>query len=290
MASAASHGVAAAAAKTGKLPPFKFRPSWQYLYTFRNHRFTDFISISDEAMSVRCLSMMYRHESSGVTVTLIPVVHVAHPVFFHAIDELCCQHESVLCEGRSPLANAPFSTIVPARDLPTDVRPSFLNKEEPWEPSDRNAFRQPFSWGVNESPKHTVVHAADLFEPDVNPMIYRLRYQIPLIGHYKREKHCLNMIPPLTDNGYKSFVIPWGAGHMPIFATMLEDNGFEQVGMTGLYAAGAIDGTYSTSLYRRHKYWTRLMTSLEGATSATAGFASFLIVAFLIVQYQVIYE
>jgi hypothetical protein len=161
---------------------------------------------------------------------------------------------------------------VPGRNLPADVRPPYVGPTDAWEPRDTNLFRQPFSWGINDSPTNTVIHAADLYEPDRNPLWYKLRYQIPFVGGYKRDVHCLSMINPLVKNGYKSFAIPWGAGHMSIMSTILEDNGFEQIGMTGLLVVGAVDGTYSAGVYRRIRYTLRTITALEFAVSATAGY------------------
>ena len=65
------------------------------------------------------------------------------------------------------------------------------------------------------------------------------------------------MIPPLVDNGYKSFAVPWGAAHMPIMHEMLIHNGFEEASATSLPIFDNIDGEISRSHIqmwaRKHK-------------------------------------
>ena len=274
---ASKAAAASSSASPGVIKAFKFRPTWRYLRYFRTYRFGSFLSINGQTECVRSMVMTFQHAETNLIVTLCPMVHKAHPIFFLGVDELCCQHESVLCEGRSPLKNAPHSTLVPGRDLPIDPRPVGLEGDEPWEPLEMSKFAQPFSFGVNDSPRFTVVHAADTYEPDTHHLLYRLRYQIPLLGHYKREKHCLEMIPHLAASGYKSFIIPWGVGHMPILATMLEDNGFVQIGMTGLMTVAARDGPVCHGIYRKISFSVNTAQQVEDFTDFLVGVALFFI-------------
>lgn len=225
---------------------FVYRPRWKYSAPFRSSSFTDYMYCKGKSHAVS-IARTYRHrEKSDLTVTLIPLRHLAHPIFFAQVDALCGQHESVLMEGRTPLTGAPYSTLVPSREpLPMNQRPIDHEDDEGWEPRAVEDFFQPFSWGVTNSPRHTVIHAADRYDYEYLPWYCSLRFNIPLLGSMEREKHCLNMILPLYENGYKSFAIPWGAGHMCIFHEMLLDNHFEQVGMCSLLMLNRIDGERS---------------------------------------------
>ncbi|RNF01069.1 uncharacterized protein Tco025E_08662 [Trypanosoma conorhini] len=228
---------------------FSYRPRWQYSFPFRSKRLTDFVTASEN--SVSSVAYTYQHAENRVVVTLIPLQHFAHPQFFHQVDALCSQHESVLMEGRTPLAGAPFSTIVPPREGVASVRPAGHEDDEGWEPREIERFWQPFSWGVKDSPTMTIIHAADKYDYEKLPWWCSLRFNAPLIGSFAREKHCLDMIYPLASNGYKSFAIPWGAAHMPIFNEMLIDNGFEQIGMCSLLVLNRIDGEISAGEHER---------------------------------------
>lgn len=205
---------------------------------------------------VVALAQTYRLRTSedgqdAITVTLIPLVHSAHPAFFKQVDDLCCQHDSVLMEGRTPITGAPYSTVVPPRERTTRVRPVDHEDDEGWEPIEMEAFFQPFSWGVADSPNHTVVHAADKYDYEKLPWWCSVRFNAPVLGSLAREKHCLDMIFPLRGNQYKSFAIPWGAAHIPIFHEMLVDNGFELVAMSALVVVRRIDGNVSEGMHDR---------------------------------------
>lgn len=231
--------------KKGKMS-FTYRPRWKYSAPFRSSSLTDYMYCKDKTHAVS-IARTYRHRvNTDVTITLIPLRHLAHPLFYSQVDALCQQHESVLMEGRTPTTGAPFSTLVPPRDpIPANQRPLDHEDDEGWEPRAIEDFFQPFSWGVNNSPVHTVIHAADKYDYERLPWYCSLRFNFPLLGSFEREKHCLNVIPFLVENGYKSFAIPWGAGHMCIFHEMLLGNGFEPVGMCSLLMFNRIDGEHS---------------------------------------------
>ncbi|KAF8292795.1 hypothetical protein TcYC6_0116850 [Trypanosoma cruzi] len=249
---------------------FSYRPRWQYAFPFRSKRITDFIMVREN--SVASIAYTFQHPSNQVIVTLIPLQHFAHPQFFHQVDGLCSQHDSVLMEGRTPLAGAPFSTIVPPRERVASVRPLGHEDDEGWEPREVERFWQPFSWGVKDSLHMTIVHAADKYDYEKLPWWCSVRFNVPLIGSFAREKHCLDMIYPLLSNGYKSFAIPWGAAHMPIFNEMLIDNGFEQIGMCSLVVLNRIDGDISAGEYERfrrvEKRYHRVVQSAWGLAAA----------------------
>lgn len=206
------------------------------------------------------IAQTYLHPETEVRVTLVPLRHLAHPSFFAQVDSLCCQHQSVLMEGRTGLTGAPYSTLVPPREpLPLNARPPDMDDDEGWEPREEECFFQPFSWGVIGSPEMTVIHAADHYDYERLPWYASVRFSTPLIGSLAREKCCLNMIPHLFESGYRSFAIPWGAAHMPIFHEMLLDNGFEPFGMCSLLMFNQIDGERSEGeLLRMLTYERRL--------------------------------
>ncbi|CBH16412.1 hypothetical protein, conserved [Trypanosoma brucei gambiense DAL972] len=226
-----------------------YRPRWGYSFPFRSKGFRDFIYANDDG--VFATAYTYRNDETGITVTLIPLRHFAHPQFFHQVDLLCCQHQSVLMEGRTPMSGAPYSTIVPPRELSAVVRPKEHEDSEGWEPRETELFWQPFSWGVSNSPNFTVVHAADKYDYERIPWWFSLRFNLPIVGSLGREKHCINMISHLKTQGYKSFAIPWGASHMPIFNEILIDNGFENVGMCSLVVVRRCDGDISAGEHER---------------------------------------
>ena len=221
---------------------------WDYLWYKRRYLATDFLSPSKN--DVRVSALTFRH-ASGVRVTLIPTLHFAHPQFFRQVDELCCQHTSVLMEGRYGNTGSPSSTVVPARPLHV-VRPPEHEDDEGWEPSSREGFFQPYSWGVAASPSFTVVHAADAYDYEMLPYWAKMRFNVPFFGGYKREKHCMTeVLPLLASKGYDSFAVPWGAAHMPIMSQMLINNGFYQVSETRLLVFLASDGLVSSSWCRK---------------------------------------
>ncbi|CCW64920.1 unnamed protein product [Phytomonas sp. EM1] len=238
---------------------FSYKPRWRYMAPFRSKSVTDFIFCRDDyAVSI---AHTYKYGGAGSSdntlVTLIPLRHFAHPLFFKQVDDLCCQHDSVLMEGRAPLTGAPHSTMVPPRERPKEVRPPDHEDDEGWEPREMENFFQPFSWGVKDSPNHTVVHAADKYDYEKLPWWCSVRFNAPVLGSLKREKHCLNMIYPLRCNGYRTFAIPWGAAHMPIFHEMLLDNGFEPVGMCSLLLLNRVDGDISEGELGKLRAWQR---------------------------------
>jgi len=185
-------------------------------------RLEDFLQGTSRGVTSTCYSFV--HPSTKIQITLIPVAHVAHPRFWHEVDKLCAQHESVLMEGKSGTALSHFHAIPPRDPYPDED--SMHIDSEGWEPEDLEHFKQPFSWGVRGSNKHTVVHAADTYDYECLPTWARLRFQVPFLGGYKREKHVLALCDKLVANGYQSFAVPWGAAHMPIFANMLEQRGY----------------------------------------------------------------
>ena len=240
-----------------KLRKFKFKSRIWYNGFSRNKSIDDYVIHAHGQMV--SLTTTYRSiEHPDITITLLPLSHVAHPQFYYQVDLLLCQHDSVLMEGRTPFLQAPFSTLVPPRSLHGGIRPPELDGTPGgWEPKDLSAYWQPFSWGVKESPNYTVIHAADKYDYEKLPWFASLRFNLPLIGSFAREKHCLTMIPPLVDNGYRSFAIPWGAAHMPIFHEMLVSNGFEETSATSLPIFDSVDGEISQSHVqtwaRKHK-------------------------------------
>ncbi|KAG5507677.1 hypothetical protein JKF63_06626 [Porcisia hertigi] len=234
---------------------FTYAPRFRYMAPWRSKQITDFLVCQDSvAVSI---AHTYRHPESDITVTLIPLRHFAHPEFFKQVDDLCNQHDSVLMEGRTPLAGAPYSTIVPPRERVKCTRPADHEDDEGWEPREVTSFYQPFSWGVVDSPNHTVVHAADKYDYERLPWWCSVRFNAPVVGSLSREQHCLDMIYPLRENMYKSFAIPWGAAHMPVFHEMLLDNGFEHVGMCSLLVLKRIDGMISEGEFGKMQRWQR---------------------------------
>ncbi|KAH8612072.1 hypothetical protein ERJ75_000931000 [Trypanosoma vivax] len=159
-------------------------------------------------------------------------------------------------EGRTPYTSAPYSTFVPPRERVASVRPAEYEDSEGWEPREVERFWQPFSWGVKDSLNMTVVHAADKYDYEKLPWWSSVRFNAPLLGNFSREKHCLSMIPGLRASGYKSFAVPWGAAHMPIFNEMLVDNGYVQVGMCALVVVNRVDGDISAG---EHQKCSRLL-------------------------------
>ncbi|CCW69583.1 unnamed protein product [Phytomonas sp. Hart1] len=145
--------------------------------------------------------------------------------------------------------------MVPSRPPLPPVRPPGHEDDEGWEPREVESFFQPFSWGVKDSPHHTILHAADRYDYECLPWWCSLRFNIPLFGSLAREKHCLDMINPLRRNGYRTFAIPWGAAHMPIFHEMLLDNGFEPIGMCSLIILNRLDGDISEGEFLKLKSW-----------------------------------
>ncbi|KEG08075.1 hypothetical protein DQ04_08071040, partial [Trypanosoma grayi] len=228
---------------------FVYRPRWKYSFPFRSKRFDDFVFPRED--SVASIAYTYKNDAKDIKVTLIPLQHFAHPQFFHQVDSICSQHHSVLMEGRTPLTGAPYSTIVPPREAVSCTRPGEHIDDEGWEPREIERFWQPFSWGVKDSPNLTVIHAADKYDYERLPWWCSLRFNMPILGSFAREKHCLDMIYPLAANGYKAFAIPWGAAHMPIFNEMLIDNGFEQIGMCSLLMFNRIDGDISAGEHEK---------------------------------------
>lgn len=272
LSSASSSTSSSSSQKKNKWKEFAYRPRWKYSAPFRSSTFTDYMYCKGKSHAVS-IARTYRHrEKSDLTVTLIPLRHLAHPIFFAQVDALCGQHESVLMEGRTPLTGAPYSTLVPPRDpIPVNQRPIDHEDDEGWEPRAVEDFFQPFSWGVKNSLAHTVIHAADRYDYEYLPWYCSIRFNIALLGSMEREKHCLNMILPLYENGYKSFAIPWGAGHMCIFHEMLLDNQFEQVGMCSLLMLNRIDGERSEAeLLKLQSYEKKLSRRVTFAYIAGA--------------------
>ncbi|GET87862.1 hypothetical protein, conserved [Leishmania tarentolae] len=245
-----------ASAGASELPSkFIYAPRLRYTVLWRSKQTTDFLVCKDDvALSI---AHTYRNPATDVTVTLIPLRHFAHPDFFQQVDDLCSQHESVLMEGRTPLSGAPYSTMVPPRERLKCTRPIEHEDDEGWEPREVESFFQPFSWGVKDSPNHTVVHAADKYDYEKLPWWCSVRFNAPVLGSFAREQHCLNMINPLRENMYRSFAIPWGAAHMPVFHEMLLDNGFENVGMCSLLVLKRIDGSISEGEFIKMQHWQR---------------------------------
>lgn len=235
------------------LTPFKFSYRWKYLSFFKVRALgiTEFMNVDPDQAT--CIAVSYRHPHSGTMVTLLPVVHAAHPSFWRQCDEICSQHHSVLMEGRY----SPMSTdisVIPPREKFNDARPEDEIDSEGWEPpagEHLRRFRQPYSWGVASSDQHTIIHAADSYDYDKLPVWARLRWNVPFIGAYQREKHCLNVLYQLSQNGYESFAIPWGAAHMPIFAKMLLENGFEKASATRVVLFNRVDGPVSAAYTRK---------------------------------------
>ena len=255
-AGAATDGARDTAAAAAASPRrFIYAPRLRYTAPWRSKTLTDFLVCHDRtAISI---AHTYHHAAHNITVTLIPLRHFAHPEFFRQVDDLCAQHESVLMEGRMPLTGAPYSTMVPPRARVSDVRPPEHEDDEGWEPREVEKFFQPFSWGVADSPYHTVVHAADKYDYERLPWWCSVRFNAPVLGSLGREQHCLNMIYPLNANMYKTFAIPWGAAHMPVFHEMLLDNGFENVGMCSLVVLNKVDGIISEGEFSKMQRWQR---------------------------------
>lgn len=268
---ASLRGASTASAECGAVPPsastsaspgdapssrsFVYATRLRYTAPWRSKRIEDFF-LCRQGVAV-AIAHTYRHAAADITVTLIPLRHFAHPEFFKQVDDLCCQHESVLMEGRMPLTGAPYSTIVPPRARVSCTRPVEHEDDEGWEPREVESFFQPFSWGVLDSPYHTVVHAADKYDYERLPWWCSVRFNTPVVGSLAREQHCLDMILPLRENHYKSFAIPWGAAHMPVFHEVLLDNGFENVGMCSLLALNPVDGSISEGEYGNLERWQR---------------------------------
>ncbi|AYU78075.1 hypothetical protein, conserved [Leishmania donovani] len=251
-----TRSTSSAAAGVSELPnKFIYAPRLRYTAPWRSRQITDFLVCKDDvALSI---AHTYRNPDTDITVTLIPLRHFAHPEFFKQVDDLCNQHESVLMEGRTPLSGAPYSTVVPPRERVKCTRPMDHEDDEGWEPREVESFFQPFSWGVKDSPNHTVVHAADKYDYEKLPWWCSVRFNAPVLGSFAREQHCLNMIYPLRENMYKSFAIPWGAAHMPVFHEMLLDNGFENVGMCSLLVLNRTDGIISEGEFIKMQHWQR---------------------------------
>ncbi|CAM38124.1 conserved hypothetical protein [Leishmania braziliensis MHOM/BR/75/M2904] len=245
-----------AAAGASEIPKkFIYAPRLRYTAPWRSKSITDFLVCQNGvALSI---AHTYHNPYTDITVTLIPLRHFAHPEFFKQVDDLCCQHESVLVEGRTPLSGAPYSTMVPPRERLKCTRPVEHEDDEGWEPREVESFFQPFSWGVMDSPSHTVLHAADKYDYEKLPWWCSVRFNTPVLGSLAREQHCLNMIYPLRENMYKSFAIPWGAAHMPVFHEMLLDNGFETVGMCSLLMLNRVDGMISEGEFSKMERWQR---------------------------------
>lgn len=236
------------------LRPFRFQKRrWRYLSFWKDNTISmdAFLSVDEhQAISV---AHVYRHQASGISVTLLPITHVAHPSFWVNADELCCQHHSVLMEGRYSPTSSDIS-VVPPRNKFEENRPEEELDAEGWEPRADSAmtnFRQPYSWGVRESPYHTIIHAADTYDYDRLPLWARLRHNVPFFGNYVREKRCLNILHQLSGNGYESFVIPWGVAHMPIFSKILLQNDFKLSGTTRVTMFNRIDGPTSAAYIRK---------------------------------------
>ena len=239
---------------------------FQYFSVWSNFHVPDFIDADQDRVST--YAHTFRHPVTGVRVTLLPVLHVGHPAFWRQVDELCSQHQSVLMEGRYANTSAP-TTCIPPRQMSTEIRPIEHYDAEGWEPNEMEKFFQPYSWGVAHSANHTVIHAGDKYDYEKLPVWASLRYNTPLIGGWAREKHCLSLIPTLHENGYNTFVIPWGAYHMPIMATMLRKNGFEFVGSCRLVVFDRVDGMVSggyvkqfRTTLRAYSWWYNIVIVL----------------------------
>lgn len=243
-------------------PKFKYGSRFLYIpYITNFYRFSTFFQADRD--QIRTYFKTFVHPQTKVRVTVIGVLHEAHPMFYKQVDQLCCQHDSVLMEGRTPIAGAPHSTLVPPRKTIGQVRPDGHEDDEGWEPNTHEGFWQPFSWGVRDSPQFTVVHAADRYDYEKLPWWASVRFNVPLYGSYAREKYCLDMIPVLVENGYRSFAIPWGAAHGPVFGSMLVRNGFEEVAGGSLIVFNSIDGVHSTGWVRRMNFKNTLYMILE---------------------------
>eukprot|EP00759_Apiculatamorpha_spiralis_P039323 PhF_6_TR38142/c0_g1_i1/m.56969 len=212
-------------------------------------RLEDFLSGTKRTVTSRMHTFV--NPDTKIIVTLIPISHVAHPRFWYEVDKMCSQHSSVLMEGVCAPKSGDIMAI-PPREM---VRIDLSEDSEGWEPDDVNEFRQRYSWGVIESKKSTVVHAADLYDYDRLPLWARLRFQLPLFGRYPREKNIIALIEKLSDPklGYDSFAVPWGAAHMPILASMLENRGFVVQSESRYPIFRLIDGPVSAS-YVRYVY------------------------------------
>jgi hypothetical protein len=240
-----------------KVPPlekFKYSNRLWYMWCGRFYQMDDFIRSDWDQTEL--LSHTFKHED-GTRVTLIPVIHLAHPQFYGDVDALCSMHQSVLMEGRYGNLEADATTL-PAREPLGIVRPKEEMDSEGWEPINMDEFFQPFSWGVKGSKANTVVHAGDKYDYENLPWFASIRFNVPMVGSLAREKHCLNQIPILRKNGYKSFAVPWGAAHMPAFATMLEQNGFQPVAEQRLVGFNAIDGPISAAWTKQLRVQLRL--------------------------------
>lgn len=227
----------------------EYKVRLRYSPIFASKKFYDFMTCNENHVSM--VAHTYVHEPTQVEVTVIPLAHYAHPKFYQQVDSLCCQHDSVLMEGRHPTTGSPHSTLVPPREFKDSVVPADELDSEGWEPQDPAAYWQPFSWGVKGSPNFTVVHAADRYDYEWLPWWASLRFNLPFVGGYAREKHCLDMIPVLYANGYRKFAIPWGLGHATVFHDMLVDNGFEVRGMTSVILWTRSDGDKSAMEHSR---------------------------------------
>jgi hypothetical protein len=248
----------AGASTTPALGAMHFGKQWHYAGLWRHYQLAHFVSATTD--QVTTTAHTFKHPS-GVHITLIPIVHVAHPMFWKQCDSICITHESVLMEGRYANLTAP-ATVIPPRAMAARVRPEDFLDSEGWEPDHAGGFNQPYGWGVRDSPKNTVVHAADKYDYEYLPFWAAVRFNVPFVGGYAREKHCLKLVPYLVENGYKSFAVPWGAAHMPIFATMLEKNGFDLVGQSRLVTFNKIDGVTSQGWCR---FFARRVTRVEMA-------------------------
>lgn len=247
------------------LPKFTFHGRMWYSQPFRSQKLDNYLKI--ENGQLLSMATTYQHTlHKDITVTLVPLSHTAHPQFYYQVDLLLCQHDSVLMEGRVPFKQAPFSTLVPPRPLPNQIRPADISETTvSWEPTDMSAFWQPFSWGVRDSPNYTVIHAADCYDYEKLPVLASLRWNMPLLGSFKREVHCLSMIPFLVDNGYKKFAVPWGASHMPIMHEMLLANGFAVTSVSALPVFDECDGEISKGFVRQNAHVLTRKESREDA-------------------------
>merc|ERR1711991_32987 len=63
----------------------------------------------------------------------------------------------------------------------------------------------------------------------------------------------------LKSNGYNTFAIPWGAAHIPIFATMLEQNNFMPVAQQRIVAFSNVDGPGSAAWVKQIRIQMRVM-------------------------------
>eukprot|EP00760_Papus_ankaliazontas_P034548 PhM_4_TR7255/c0_g10_i1/m.95237 len=130
-------------------------------------RMSDFLNATNKEVYITCFS--FKHPERKTLVTLVPMVHVGHPSFYHEVDLMCAQHESVLMEGKNGNTLTPILSI-PPRDPILLTKHKDYSDSEGWEPEDPDDFRQLYSWGVAGSKCNTVIHAADLYDYECLPM------------------------------------------------------------------------------------------------------------------------